>query len=239
MDYMMHRTMENEAERFLLMMAPETLNQSELERNIKELLIYYASNLASSFTSFTLIERGPRFCTAESVVYSITQRKLLANCDKVAQDQLAKWLQTLKMNAGDVNSVWWNFNEAIYFALVAHEMGHVATNEIESTGAAKAELEADAFAMRIFTLRQSDFFMARQVWWYLNFFWGYMSKLDLKTQYDLPSHEEARVVAFSKANFCGPGATALPPDGATSTVDAYRSLMLSILPQDLCPKPSK
>jgi hypothetical protein len=205
---------------------------------VKAVLSYYATRLVGLYTSNALTERGPQHCEPENVAYIVLRGKSPDECVSLTPDAALPWLAQKKIDRDQLYTLSSGFNEALYLAVVAHELGHVAIIGNEGGSAMDEEIEADRFAREILRGDPSTFYMAGEALESMNILWIVISQLKLKTRYELPSHEEKRATAYVLEWRCKPRTDIKDPLIAR-LIEDMRSLKMTAMPPGFCEKLSK
>lgn len=207
------------------------------EAEMNAILSYYASRLAGLYTSNSLTIRAPVHCPAEHVAFQASRHRPLEDCANVSAATVSKWLTAIKISRNTLDNLSSWMSEALYLAIIAHELGHVAAHGTEGVTAMEEEVLADRFALRVLRGDPEKFYVAGEILEYLNILWLGFSQLHIKTRYRLPSHEEARATAFARSWSC------MKDDGVRDAniakfLEEFRLFKLAGMPENFCMKKS-
>jgi hypothetical protein len=208
------------------------------ETSTNAILSYYAKRLVGLYTSNVLSIRTPQHCLPEDVAYQAVHSRPLDECAKTPKGLALKWLTEKKIDQDKLDTLSSGMNEAIYLAVVAHEVGHVATIGTEVVTAMDEEIQADRFAQRILSGDPKTFYLAGEMLEQLNILWVVFSQLDIKTRYHLPPHEEARATAFARRWRCVKR-TDVKDQNMAKMLEELRLLKIGEMPPNFCEQRSK
>jgi hypothetical protein len=202
------------------------------------ILSYYATRLAGLYTSNSLTIRAPQHCEPQDVAYQAVHGLPLDACAKVAKGTAMKWLGEKNIDQDMLDTLSSGLNDAIYLAVVAHELGHVATIGSEAASEVDEEIQADKFARSVLRGDPETFFMAGEMLEYLNVLWVSMSELKLKTRYHLPPHEDRRASAYAFEWRCVKRSDVNDPKLA-KVIEELRLFKMQITPPNFCDRKPK
>jgi hypothetical protein len=211
---------------------------SASEVSLNAILSYYTKRLVELYTSNGLIIRAPQHCGPEDVAYQAVHGRPLDECISLPKTVALKWLSLKKIDQDKLNNLSSALNEAIYLAVIAHELGHVAMIGNEAATAVDEEIQADRFAQRVLRGDPETFYLAGEALEELNVLWVAFANRDIKTRYRLPPHEDARATAYALGWRCVKRTDVKDPVLA-SMIEGFRLLKMEKMPPHFCEQKAK